>query len=278
MIQGLLNRIIDLLVETLATEIPNAQQHVKAHVARPPAQTALPLIALGLGNFAIGTQPGETLSTEPRPDDTQQRFAVSPQSPQGPYLLLKPPLPGSLRCRLSLHEGSLLEQQIWLRENKDFTIDFNTRQLTVLANAPDADSLLVSYSFVSIFTLRELRQEFVIDIYAADPATVEKLGSLVAGSILIEQQTLLADFNNNAAFKAEYSAGNIGTLHRLHQIHLLTGMPRYQVAIPRLQLGFEATGLLKTTRAITDGFGLIERVHSPGRVSDQPVDILIDVE
>lgn len=275
MIQKLIFKIIDLLVETLAGEIPNTARHIKANA--PTNGLDLPLIVLTPGKFKIMAPPGETTTSAPQPEEIRQKFAVNQSSPFEAYLMAKTPLQGSVRCKVFFSEGTVSERQIWLQEKQDFTVNYATRQCFLIYDLSDADSFLLIYSFVSVFILRGFTQELLVDVYADTSSNVEKLVSLVVGTTIVNHDALIAAYNQDPAYTTTYNARSVGTDHQLSQIQFLGGTPE-QLPILKTNLNFLVSGQIKATREITEGFGLIEKIHSPGRISDQPIDIVIQVD
>ncbi len=80
MIQNLVLRIISLLVETLASVITDAAQHIKAEPVDSSNSSNLPIIVLTPGCFTISQQPGENTSNQPRPEDFREKLAVSQEA------------------------------------------------------------------------------------------------------------------------------------------------------------------------------------------------------
>jgi hypothetical protein len=275
MIQKLILKMIDLLVETLAGEIPNPAQHIKAN--DPANSLDIPLIVLTPGRFKVIAQPGEITTTTPQPEEIRQKFAVNQITPSGLYLLTKTPLQGSVRCKVFLNEGTVSERQIWLQEKQDFTINYATKQCSFIYNLSSADSFLLIYSFVNVSILRGFTQELSVDIYASNSSDVEKLVSLMIGTIIVNHDALIIGYNQDPLYTTIYNAGSVGTYHQLSQIQFLEGTPE-QIPALKTSLNFLVSGQIRATREITEGFGLIEKIHSPGRISDQPIDIFIQVE
>ena len=275
MIHNLILKLINLLVETLAGEIPNIVQQIKANA--PPSNPTLPLIVLMPGDFTIRQQPGEGTSTSARPEAYRQKLPVSATSPSGPYLFTKLPLKDSVRCQIFFNEGKVTERQVWLQEGKDFTINYNTQTATFSADLSQADSILFTYSFVSLFTLRDLEQDLLIDVYAADAGTREKLAFLTAGAIITHHDTLIETCNQDPTYQTTYKADSLETTYQLNRIQFLEGTPE-DGTVAKIRLRFSVSGQLKATRALTEGFGLIEKIHSPDRPATQGIDIAIALE
>jgi hypothetical protein len=275
MIQNLILKMINLLVETLAGEISNVAQQIRANA--PPSPPTSPLIALIPGTFTIRQQPGEGTSTSPRPETYRQIIPVNKTSSSGSYVFAKPPLKGSVQCQMVFNPGQLSERQVWLQEEKDFTIDYNTHTATFTADLSQADRILFTYSFVSLFTLRDLEQDLLIDIYADDADTREKLAFLTAGAIITHHDSLIETCNQDPTYQSAYQSGSLETSYQLNRIQFLEGTPE-DGTVAKIRLRFSVSGQLKATRALTEGFGLIEKIHSPDRPAAQGIDIAIVVE
>ena len=263
MIEKLILKIISLLVETLASVIPNADQNIKAGTLESTDSSNPPIIVLTPGSFILSQQPGEATSNEPRPEEFREKLPVSKQESLGPYILTKTPLPGSIQCKVLFKEGKVTEKQVVLQEKQDFTIDYGKKQCSFTYDISEADSLFFIYSFVSIFTLRNFQQELFIDVQAASISKIEQLTSLIAGCILTYHDQLIQAYNQDPTYKTQYNAGGIGTVHYLNQIQLLEGKI-ISTTSPKTSLKFIVSGQLKATREITEGFGLIEKVRLLG--------------
>ncbi|MFO0151219.1 MAG: hypothetical protein ACK525_20685 [Microcystis sp.] len=174
MIQNLVLRIISLLVETLASVITDAAQHIKAEPVDSSNSSNLPIIVLTPGCFTISQQPGENTSNQPRPEDFREKLAVSQEKPSRPYILAKTPLQGTVQSQVFFAEGTLTEKQIWLQEKQDFTINYKTQECNFTYDISKAKSILFIYSFVKIFSLRNFEQELFIEVQDASINKLEK--------------------------------------------------------------------------------------------------------
>ena len=260
MIQNLVLRIISLLVETLASVLSPAEQHIKAGPVDSSDSSNLPMIVITPGCFTISQQPGENTSNQPRPEEFRQELNVSQQNPLGPYTLAKTPLQGTVQCKVLLREGTATEAEIWLREKQDFTINYKTKECNFTYDISQAESILFIYSFVGIFSLRNFEQELFIEVQAASTNELEKLTALIAGSILTHHDQLIEAYNQDPTYKTEYNAASLGILAQLHQIQFLAGNPADTSSI-KMTLKFLVTGQLKATRAISENFGIIEKIE-----------------
>jgi hypothetical protein len=260
MIQNLVLRIISLLVETLASVLSPAEQHIKAGPVDSSDSSNLPMIVITPGCFTISQQPGENTSNQPRPEEFREKLAVSQEKPLGPYILAKTPLQGTFQCQVFFAEGTLTEKQIWLQEKQDFTINYKTKECNFTYDISKAKSILFIYSFVGIFSLRNFEQELFIEVQAASTNELEKLTALIAGSILTHHDQLIEAYNQDPTYKTEYNAASLRILAQLHQIQFLAGNPADTSSI-KMKLKFLVTGQLKATRSISEAFGIIEKIE-----------------
>jgi hypothetical protein len=278
MITNLLDRIVQILRQELTGAIPNVASHVVLGPVTDPAVPALPMIALTPCALEIPPGARDLSSSAPRPQPFTQEITVNPVNSQGPYLLEKTPLQTSVICKLILDKDTLDERQILLIEggDNDYTINYQTNQITFNADLPDnASSILLRYSYAGVFTVQNFRQDFMIEVYDASNALTEKWLALGLAAVLTHYDELLEYYNTT--HQTLYSAGVLGSAHRLTQIQPLGSVTATSASI-RWQMNFAASGQLTLTRASEDGFGLIEKIRSPGRHSDQTVDIDVGLE
>jgi hypothetical protein len=242
----------------------------------PPGAGALPVIALVPDLLEMASAARDVSSSEPRPQEFTQEIPVNLADPQGPYALAKTPLPMSTLCRLVLDKGTLDERRVLLQEDDDFTINYQDAEITFSAEISMASSILLRYSFVGVFTVQDFRQDFQVEIYEANHGLAEKWAALVMAAILTNHDELLEHYNTTN--KTVYSAGALSSTHSLTQLQPLAGAPSATSSGVKWQLTFRVAGQLILTKAITDGFSLIEKIRSPGRHSDFPVDIDAELE
>ncbi len=276
MIQNLLNRIVEILRQEFAGAISNPNQHIVLGPVNPPGAGALPLIALMPGLLEMAQAARDLSSSQPRPQEFTQEIPVNQGDPQGPYALTHTPLLMSALCKLILDKGTLDERRVLLQEGHDFTIDYPNAEIAFGTDISMADSILLRYSFAGVFTVQDFRQDFQIEIYEANYGAAEQWAALVMAAILTNRDELLEHYNTTS--QTVYSAGVFGSAHSLTQLQPLGGVPGAAGTNIRWQLNFKSTGQLFLTRAITDGFGLIEKIRSPGHHGDFPVDIGVELE
>ncbi len=272
MVQGLVERLVTVLRQAFAAEITGIDDHVVAGPAPVPAAGDLPLIALSPGELELESRVRDESTSQPRPREMRETIATGKTHPEGPYPLARTPLAGSLRCRAVFAPGELTERSVTLVEDRGFTVDPAGPSITFTADVAGSGEIRLVYSFVGVFTVRELRQELLADVHDKKASTVERLSSLVAGIVLTEHDEILDHVNRVKS--VTYTADRYTTAHTFDRLTLVDG-PAVEVSggVVHQRLRFRATGRLEATRALADGFGLIERVHSPGRISKHPVDV-----
>lgn len=260
MIQNLVLKIISLLFETLASVVPSAKQNIKAGQIDSNNNSNLPTIVITPGCFTITQQPGENTSNQPRPEEFREKLAVSQQNPLGAYTLTKTPLQGTVQCKVLFREGTVTEEEIWLQEKQDFTIDYKTRKCTFTYDISKAQSVLFIYSFVGVFNLKNFEQELFIEVQASSTKELEKLTALIAGSILTYHDQLIESYNQDPTYQTEYNTASLRIISQLRQIQFLSANPA-DTASMKIKLKFLVTGQLKATRAIGEEFGIIEKIQ-----------------
>jgi len=215
--------------------------------------------------------------SHPRPQPHRQRIPVVPDAPQGPYLLQHQPLRGSTQAVALVAEGQVSEQRLRLQETQDFTINHAGPSITFVRDVSAASAVIVAYSFVGVFTVQDFQQGLLVEVFATDVPQVEQLASLTSGALLTAHDELLDAYNRDPVFQTTYTAGSVTTAHRLSRLHLLTAQMAYTPSL-KMTLGLRVSGQITAARAIQGGFGLIEKVHSPGVASTHSVDIEIDLK
>ena len=273
MINKLIQETIARLRTGFAGVIDTPASHIVAGPISPPEASALPMITLCAGPYEINQAVKDEASSQPRPQAMTQILSVDAENPQGPYHSDKTPLQGTLQCRIIFDKGTVTERRLALQENKDFTIDYSSADVTLVYPVEEADEIILDYSFVGVFTLREFQQRLLLDVFAANIAESEQLAALSSSMILTQQNELLEHYNFTD--RTEYIANQYVASHTLDHIDMLSGAPESLVNASRYQSVFQVHGRIKHTKEIVEGFGLIEKIHSPGVVSDHPIDIKI---
>ncbi len=160
-------------------------------------------------------------------------------------------------------------------ENKDFTIDYQKQEISFQYDISGVSLITLIYYFVGLFAVREFLQEFLVDIYDDTIINIEKWASLINGIFLTNHNELIDYYNIQD--KTEYSAANYLTTHTINQVHLLDGTSDRSGTIAKLQLKFKVAGQMKLVKELKDGYGLIDKIHSPGKILLHSVDIEFEV-
>jgi hypothetical protein len=252
LIQNLLTAIAKLLQTELGGQLPSPE-HIVALPIPDPTATDLPAIAIYPGNWVINQTTRDISLTEPRPQDLRQ---IIPLSSPAPYTLDQLPINGTVQVQLVVGD-----QTRSLKQGKDFSI--NDQQLTLeSSDLFKAAQLILSYSFLSIFTVREFQQDFWIDLYDQDFAKLEQWSSLIAGILLNSHDRLVQQYNipQESQPKTEYKTQQFITVHTLSQFHFLEGSYLSPKTGMGLQLKFTVMGQIKMIKAVADGITAIQEV------------------
>ena len=116
---------------------------------------------------------------------------------------------------------------------------------------------------VRLTTTQEFQQDFTIDLYDKALGSLEKISSLVVGSLLTNHDTLVESYNisTKAELKPEYRANQLFTRHHLRQFQFLYGTPTFPTNSVGLQLAFTAIGYLTLTKILTEDLSRIQTIH-----------------
>lgn len=275
MVHKLIVKIIDELRSGLNGVMSDTSDHiVLGSINSAGNATDLPIIAVKEDALLIENELNDANSSEPRPQSLTQEVPLDEVQPQGPYTLAKTPLSKSALVKIVFEAGSTKERRQLLVEDKDFTIDYQTRELTFTLDVSEADQFILQYDFVGVFNELRFQQNFIIDIVDSEASDLEKWASLTSSIVFNNQNELKEHFNQTD--QTTYLANQYSSFHRLLSIHFLRGQMHYDVN-PWFRLEFQAKGELTVVKDIDGGFGLIEKVHSPGKDSDREVDIDINI-
>ncbi len=270
MIHKLLEAIAVLLRAGFTGIIPTPAARITFGTAVTPNAGQLPRIAAYTGLLEMNQSAADIASSQVRPQELRQRLPVNGGTPQGPYSLAKTPLEGSMLCEVVYAEGLVGEHRKLMLEGKDFTVDYLNRSLIFSTDLTGASVILAQYSFPGVFSVREFRQEFFLDVFDNNAADLEQWAALCVAMVLTNHDALLESFNQTN--KTEHTANEYLSVHTARHIHLLNGTPALVTSPFLLQIKFEVRGEIKPVKEISGGFGLIERIHSLGKTGG-PVDI-----
>jgi len=270
MICQLITRARDLLAATLGGGV-----HVAAGPVAPPTNADLPLLALGLGPLTLSRKASDSGSGQPRPQTYRQQITVAAGTPQGPYALDHQPLAGTAQGLAIFSPDVPAERRVPLRDRTDFTIDPTGATVTFIADVAAAGIVVLTYSFVGIYTVQDFEQALLVDVYAADTTTMERLASLASGTLLTAHDDLVGACNSTPSV---YTAGAITTTHHLSRFQLLGAEITSDPAL-RMSLSLAVQGQILAARAAVGGFGLITTINSrPGAPANGPVDVDIGLD
>ncbi len=274
----MIHKLLEIIKTLLRNELPdNEISDARINVAIPVGvqNGQTPVIGLYLGIVNISQQTADSISSAVRPQERKDRFVVDNNTPQGPYTLPKTPLESSLVCQVLFNEGQIGEKQRLMIEKKDFTINYLNRQMTFSTDITGASSVRVSYNFPGVFTIREFYQEFFIELFHAPNDQLERLVAVVNAIILTNYDWLLEQFNT--IDRTQHTIGNYQSEHTLREIRLVQATPTEIPDTPSLwQLHYSVSGVIKVTKEISSGYGIIEKVVSPGRIG-QGVDVDVNL-
>ncbi len=113
---------------------------------------------------------------------------------------------------------------------------------------------------MSIVVIRELIQDFFIDILDNNLATIEQYASLISGIILTFNDELIKNYNFNSQF-IQYQTNQIVTTHLISQIRLINGNYANLFTPFKFQLKFQAIGQLKLSRTVRESVSAIEKIQ-----------------
>jgi hypothetical protein len=266
----MVHKLLEIIKTVLGDELPNneiADARIKVEHPIGVEIADTPLVALYLGMVRINQESADTVSSAVRPQERKDRFLVNVNAPQGPFNLSKTPMEDSLTCQVVFKENELGETRRMMMEHKDFTIDYINRRLTFSTSTIGASSVLVTYVFPGIFTVREFHQDFFIDVFDNPIPHLERLSSVINAMVLTNHDSILEEFN--VLNKTQHSIGNYQSEHTLRSIRFLEMTPLDSLDSPSVwSLKYEVSGMLKVTKEISSGYGIIEKIVSPGRTGE----------
>ena len=105
---------------------------------------------------------------------------------------------------------------------------------------------------------------------------LERLSAITTAVLLTNHDNLLEQFNKTN--RTEHSIGDYVSEHSIREINLLSVTPNYltEPTILLMRLQCEVSGEIKAIKEISGGYGLIEKILSPGRTGE-PVDIEVNI-
>ncbi len=275
MVQQLISQIIERLRSGFAGVITNPATRILDGPAPVPTIAQVPRLALYMGTTAFEQQYRDQASSQPRPMEMRQTLPFN--LGLGPYQLAQTPLDKSMLCKVQFSQAVGGRRRLF-QEGKDFTIDYQNARLSFIQEPNGAETMSLKYSYVGVFTVREFQQDFFLDIFDDSAAKVENWATLSTAMILSNHDELLNDFNINNPLP--HIANEFVSEHTLsHVLPINTTVEKLPGSdFFKLQMKFNANGQVKYIRTQLGGFGIIEKIQSPGVASAHPVDIDIELE
>jgi hypothetical protein len=209
---------------------------------------------------------------EPAQDDARDHFAFDPASPEGPYILSRPPYPGPRRVYLRSSAGDRLA----LTASETRWDADDVRSLTLVPKPSRElsgfDQVEILYGVTAVFTQLTATLRMPIDLKAAEEAAAEEALSLALAAFALNRSAIMKDGSFTHARDGYRTLGEIKNL-KLERGDTLLEARR------RLFLDVEVE--MKVSRALADGEGRpIQYIISPGLTPDpaHPVKVRIDIE
>jgi hypothetical protein len=118
--------------------------------------------------------------------------------------------------------------------------------------------------------MQEFHQELFIEVLSPDPASVERLSSLSGSIVFTHHDELIQTYNQTS--RTIYSTNVYLSEHWIGRLAWIDSHADYVVS-PGVKMRFQVSGQLKHIRAVLGGFGLIEKIHTPGTSATEGVNI-----
>jgi len=238
-----------------------------------PAASPRPLIAVYSGSLKSGEQAGDNSSGDPRPMQLREVFPIQGGNQLGPYQLAKTPLDGSALGKLIFDKDGPEERRQLIIDKKDFTINYQDAECTLVANPGTASHLQLEYSFPGIFIIHDFQQDFFIELVGEDMNALERLASLACTVIFTHHKELVDTYNQTN--RTVYSATNYLSEHWIGRISWVDNTPsEYAETDDVIKMHFKVSGQVKHIRQDVSGFGIIESIRSPGTQAGAGVNIV----
>lgn len=261
----MIEKLIDLII--LHLEQAFGWNPSDNKVGREAFASDKPYIRLRAGDLEAGLWAKDESSSRPRPQPFREKKTTGGARV---FALAKQPLKGSLLCQVIYDENTVDERRELVVEGRDFTINYQTNELTFDGYDPSASSAIaLEYSFPGIYTIREFKQEFVLEFYDETISKREELAAIALAAVLTNHDELMEGFN----MISKYNEQDYSTAHTLSDIQFMAGRPNDLKEPSSLQLFFLAKGQIKAIREMKDPAYLIDRIKSRNSSSGYLVDI-----
>lgn len=268
MVHQLLSLIVAQLRTGLTGILSNPNGMVVLGPVNAPNLAARPLISCQIGALSPQKSVLDDGSGEPRPVELREVISVDGGNPGGPYALAQTPLEGTVAMQVVRDLGGVEEYAEHLLPGIDFTVDLQGPSVTVLKDIAGADVLRVVYSFVGISMVREFTQGIYVDVYSDGWVASDQLVSLVTTIVHTQHGLLLEQFNftSPVSFAGNgYQSQAFLQKIRLQEIAPFPAVSGQALGDAKIRLSWEVTGLLRMSRTLSGGFGIITSIHSRGQ-------------
>lgn len=269
MIQQLIQLIINQLVAGLTGVITNPATRITQGPITRPTQAARPRIILEADRIDWSQTSRDDTTGRPRNLGARERIPMNLGVPAGPYTLGNQPLAGTVQATVVFHEGQVDEYADELLPDIDFTVNVDTRQLTVIKPIAGASALRVAYTFIGNAAVREFQQLLNITLYLDGWADLNRLSGLTSTVVQSQQQLLLDQFNFQSP--TSFTANGYFCSVALSRIELVSMTLPARTTTQALSdvvvvLNLRILGTEQMGKSLSGGFGLLESIHTRGEV------------
>lgn len=265
MIRQLLLKAVDELRTGFAGVFADPTGQIEMGPISSPDPGERPRIALSLGDLRVSQVVNDDGAGQPRNLEMRQAIPVNGVAPAGPYLLAETPLDGTVAVQAIFDANTVDEYRQELLPMTDFTVDAAGPSVEILADVSLASSLLVTYSYVGIATVREFEQGFSVDYFAMADGQVALHMGLVAAILQTRHSALLDHFNFTAP--SSFSGNgftNLVTLRRINALELVR-VETDALSDVRFQWQYNVLGAMRMSHSNAGAFGIISSIHTRGQ-------------
>ncbi|MEM6263403.1 MAG: hypothetical protein AAGI38_12900, partial [Bacteroidota bacterium] len=177
LIRRFINQSVELMRTGFTGLLSSPMSRIVGGPQGVPIISSVPLLVMSPGSFQMEQQARLGGSSEPRPRSLKEEIAINGGAPAGPYALAQQPLEDTVTCTLVFDQGTVNERTQLLFPNQDFTVDLAGPSVSFVSDVSAASAVVVSYSYVGVFSLREFTQELQLLVYATQAADAEAYGA-----------------------------------------------------------------------------------------------------
>lgn len=265
MIRQLLSQAVELLRDGFTGVFADPVAQIELGPVTVPAVAARPHLVLSALDLRISQMVNDDGSSQPRTLESREAIPVNLESPAGPYTLAQSPLEDTVEVRVVYFPNTVDEYSEPLMAGADFSVDWNAGSVSILADISTAGTLRFVYSYVGVATVREFEQQFVVDYYAADHTLSGLHMGLVTTILQTQHEALLENFNfGNPSNFSGNGYTNLVTLRRINALELQQ-VETVAVSDVRQRLLYNTIGMMRMSRSLEGGFGIISSIHTRGQ-------------